>query len=395
MEFNELVKQVTDKVMASNEIKEIVTKDEHLFAFKSKDAFDAYVKELVEAVDVEKGIGKAGFGITANDAEPVDYAAVKALFDAVAVKDFETARRLSGKTKDLNTNTGAAGGFLVPQAFSTNVINRVENYGFLRQNATVFPMGSDNLTIPTVTSEPLVQWIGQGKTIKKGNPTFGKINLTVAKVGLIVPWTNEVAEDSAIALLSLLQEMLARGIARAEDDMAINGDGTVFMGLMNHTGVNTYTLGATKTTIDKVTADDLLYLTDNIYSSEEATSKYLMHRTVANRFHTLRDGASNYLFPLDVQKFWKYSYIETPIMPKVSDLAAGSKVAIFGDFKNIYLGDRRQLTVEIADQATLELEDGTKINLFDQDMKALKITERISIQIAIPEQFTILKLAAA
>jgi hypothetical protein len=49
----------------------------------------------------------------------------------------------------------------------------------------------------------------------------------------------------------------------------------------------------------------------------------------------------------------------------------------------------------MADQASLKFEDGSETNLFEQDMRALKITERIAISVAVPEQFTILKTAAS
>jgi HK97 family phage major capsid protein len=77
-------------------------------------------------------------------------------------------------------------------------------------------------------------------------------------------------------------------------------------------------------------------------------------------------------------------------MNSISDTAISTVFMGFGDLRNIYIGDRRRIAVALADQATVG-----STNTFEEDMLAMRVTERIGMAIALPQAFAVLKTASA
>lgn len=293
------------------------------------------------------------------------------------------------------TSNSVADSTLIPEEFSRIVLDRADTYGILRQRATGIPMTSNKLDLHKLTSEPAVIWTGEGQVIKKGKPVFAKFALIPAKLSLIMSYSTEFMEDEAIGIMSIINRIISRQLVKAEDDMMFNGDGTLFMGIMNHPDVNVVTLASGKTAFTDITADKLLEMTDHLKDYEEASSAYYMHRTVDNRIKMLKDGIGTYIFSPSSNDIWGYQKYHTPLLPSVSASGPAKKFAAFGDLSNVYYGIRRALEVSVAEQATLTFDGGQTINMFEQDMKALRVTERIAIMVAVPESLSVIKTAAS
>lgn len=324
--------------------------------------------------------------------EGYDAIKMKKFFDAVATKNYAALKDITGIS---GTSNSVADSTLIPEEFSRIVLDRADTYGILRQRATGIPMTSNKLDLHKLTSEPAVIWTGEGQVIKKGKPVFAKFALIPAKLSLIMSYSTEFMEDEAIGIMSIINRIISRQLVKAEDDMMFNGDGTLFMGIMNHPDVNVVTLASGKTAFTDITADKLLEMTDHLKDYEEASSAYYMHRTVDNRIKMLKDGIGTYIFSPSSNDIWGYQKYHTPLLPSVSASGAAKKFAAFGDLSNVYYGIRRALEVSVAEQATLTFDGGQTINMFEQDMKALRVTERIAIMVAVPESLSVIKTAAS
>ena len=336
-------------------------------------------KKITERFDKEE-IGRIKQMLPLSKGEQKDIAT---FFKALIQRDFITAKALS-------EGTDSAGGYLVPEEFRAGVIDIMNDVGYTRKYGTVIRMNRDVLNIPKTTAKPSVSWVAEGNQISTGQPTFGQVQLTAKKAGVIVPVTTELFEDSAEDINAILFKYFAEAFATAEDNQAFQGDGTVFTGILAVSGTNAVTMGSGETSFANISADDLMDLIAAVPSRVAANGKFIMHRTVFALIKKLTDGSGNYLFDPADKTIWGYPVITADEMPSTSDDAADTAFVIFGDPSYLYLGDRRQMTIALADQATVGSD-----NLFEKEMIAVRATERVAISVAMPNAFAILKTAAS
>lgn len=312
--------------------------------------------------------------------------------DDTRMKDFTRAllERDYVGLKDLSEGTDKYGGYLVPNEFRNQVLQIMGDGGVARREGTVINMSGDTLNIPRLDTKTAVSWTAESGTISSGTPEFGTVTLTAKKAALIVPVTSELFEDSAVNLQSILAGMFAEKLAEAEDTQAFTGDGTVFTGILEESDINTVTMGSGDTGFSNVALDDLFNLIAAVKQSVARNGKFFMHRTIWSTVKNMTDSNGNYVFNPTDQTLLGYPVVFSDDMNSISDTANSTVFMGFGDMRNIYIGDRRKISIALADQATVG-----STNLYEQDMLALRVTERIGMAIALPQAFAVLKTAAA
>lgn len=138
---------------------------------------------------------------------------------------------LSQKTTD-----NAAGGYLVPQQLSGTVLDAARAQSVLFQaGCQTLPMTSDHLIVAKVITDPtfttkaeLVAWSGT-------DVVFGAVEFTPYTFGNVLTVSRELADD-AVNGAQILEQTLARAMAVAIDNLALNGTGAAQpLGLANIT----------------------------------------------------------------------------------------------------------------------------------------------------------------
>lgn len=128
--------------------------------------------------------------------------------------------------KALNEATISAGGALVPVEYFADIIVLQEEHGVVRRNCRVWGMTSETARIPKLTTGPNpVYWIPEGAVIGESSLTFEQITLTAKKLGTIVVYTSELAEDSLIDLAEFVASELAWRFSLEEDRVGFLGTG--------------------------------------------------------------------------------------------------------------------------------------------------------------------------
>ena len=305
-------------------------------------------------------------------------------FRALFEKDFVSAKALS-------EGTDSAGGYLVPEEFSAKIIDLVtEKYGVVRPKATIQQMSSDTLNFPTITSKPKLSWVNEGSTIPSDQPQYGQIVLVAKKASLIIPVTNELLSDSKVDLSSMIADIFAWAQGYSEDEQSLAGTGSPFVGVFGNANVNTVTMDSTKTNFTDVTADNLLDLVYAVPAMYAGNSVFILNREVLAVIRKLKDNNGQYIFDPRDKTLFGYPVLESDVMPGLAASAADTPFVIFGDLSEILLGDRLQMSIALADQATV----GSN-NLFEQDMTAFRVVIREAIAVRQPKAFAVLKTAAS
>jgi len=126
------------------------------------------------------------------------------------------------------------GGYLVPEQVSNSILEKSLETAIVRPRASVQPMSSNRMVIPAdVDSDHSSNYFGGITIYRPGeggqktatNPTFARIALTLHKVTGLCYVSDELLEDSAIALEANLTRKFGSAIAFVEDDDFLNGTG--------------------------------------------------------------------------------------------------------------------------------------------------------------------------
>jgi HK97 family phage major capsid protein len=319
---------------------------------------------------------------------------------ALLAGDKEGCKALSTSDSGQSPDDAQAG-LLIPTELRNEVLRIAEKqYGLARRDMFYLPFSGpgNSRTIPTLGTSVTVKWTGELAKKQSTQPGFSLITQTLKKLAAIVPFTEEILEDSAINLLTLIAELFAEAVAKEEDLQFFAGTGAPWTGILNNAAVNIVIQASGAAS--QVTADDLLDMIDATPSGALAGAKFYMHRTVLSKVRKLKDLDGNYIFQNPggglPKTIWDYPYETTDAFPALSTVTDGEGYILFGNLKQgAVFGDKQQLRVKTLDQATITDTDGsTVINLAEQDAIALRIVERVGYVVSLAKALTVLQADA-
>ena len=353
---------------------------------------DAVTEKVVAKLKENKPLRKDIFG-GKEDTTEKDLASKKA--DAA---EFMKRLVLGQETKALSAGTSTSGSELVPTYVSDSIITVAQKYGLVRKYSTKWPMQGINENVPTMSTVTAYRLAGDTSPITASQPTTGTVQLRAKTVGVIVPVSKVLLQNSNPNVVDAITTLAGKAIAKLEDQWGILGlaGGE---GVFQNVSVPVAHLGSGDTTYAKVQAEDLLSMLDLIDENFVGDKmRWTMSLSVLNAFRKLRSVVGSDKQGFLFQGFgtsvpatmWDLPYDFTAIMPKTTETAgdqAGKKFLALVDYDNVIFGDAMQYTMEISDQATVTDVDGmTLINLFQQNMVAIKIWGLIDIQLANPSK---------
>ncbi|MCP4599271.1 MAG: phage major capsid protein [Proteobacteria bacterium] len=291
---------------------------------------------------------------------------------------------------DMQGDVDAAGGYLVPDEFLPTLVRIIYKYGAFRQGATVVPMSTDTLRMPTLASAMAVEWLtNQNDAITEVAPTIGEVVLSVAEMACLVPIANQLISDSALDVASMVATIMGEQVAKEEDRVAFVGDdsGTdPWDGIMVASGTSAVTMAAGSTHFTDLTWDNLADMT--VAAEDDDGAVFCMHRTVLNYARKIKDGESNYIWTPpagDVPAtIWGYPYILSNVMPALTDDAADTGLMWFGNLRHAYLGNRQQMSIAASTHAG-----------FAKNQTMVRMIERIAFALGNADAFAVLKTAAS
>lgn len=284
--------------------------------------------------------------------------------------------------------SASAGGYLVPDEFSAEIIDLRDEYGMFRRLCQPFPMGRDTMSIPKRLTGLTAYPVGEATAITESTASWGQVNLTARKWGVLTLVSSELDEDAIVNIGDLLVGEVAYAFATAEDNAGWNGDGTgTYHGITGFTklfndGVGTLAgaVDATSThdTLAEVDATDLakvfaklpqyVYMRGRpaFYCSQAAWG-LVFQRLIAGAGGISKDDVTGrvihqYLgFPVEIH----------PSLPSSTGTINDTVMLLFGDIGlAAAFGDRRGMTVARSTEYK-----------FAEDQIAIKGTERFDINI--------------
>lgn len=268
-------------------------------------------------------------------------------------------RANSPELKALSENTGANGGYLVPPAWSNEILKLSLESAIVRGlGARQINLPSTSFDVPTLHSTSnsgsyrggvQVYWGAEDTNIESlaTQPKFGKVNLNVNKLIGYTEAYEDLTRDSFTAIGPLLQGIFGESIAFEED-----------YGFLNYDGVGK-PLGILKApcrcTVSRSTASQV-HTTDVVTMLSRFCGKldnavWLANQTVLPYIYTLRDAAGNYIWMpgasgnISGRSPGTLYGIPLIITEKVPALGTEGDL-ILADFSQYLIGDLQGLRVE-------------------------------------------------
>ena len=282
----------------------------------------------------------------------------------------------------------------LPTEISAEIIQKTQEASAVMQLARPITLPGRGLTIPVITSDPEAAWVGETDKKPVSNPGLDTKVMRGYKLAVIVPFSNQFRRDAA----SLYDAI----VARIPGALAQKFDNTVFGG--------TEKPGSDFDNFANVTArsiqpDSLSDVTPDAYKAlVDADTDISIHGGISNGyalspqakgiFLASRDEDGRPLFINNVAEGAIPMILGQRTLITKGAFISGSPatVGFVGDWSKAMYGIVEGIDVSFSSDATLTLANGTNINLFQQNMFAV----RAEIEIGFRADTTVFnKLTAA
>ncbi len=361
------------------------------------EAVDPLVQRMTK---VERKWGAFPIGVTDEEIKKLAWAEkfgkfLRALTRGQVVQCDELQRSWASEAqiKQMTEGTDTAGGYLVPEEFRAEVVRIIPKFGLLRRFARAIPMGSDTLRVPRQTTGVTVSWPGEAKKGTASKPVLGQVQLNAQTAVGLCSYSLEFLQDAGVPVIEYLQTIFAEAFAGEEDLQWLNGSGAPFFGVLQVAGTGSFTPanGGGKSVITGLTIDDLIDTMDVVDKDADEGAIFIFHKKLLSIMRKVKVTSDYALAPASQgapATIAGVPYYTSNKMPSVT--AVSTAFAIYGNPRYTLLGDRQQMTVDVAREGTIGAD-----NLFEQNMQGLRITERISIVTAVPAAYSKLITAAS
>jgi len=239
-EIKSLVEDTTKNAIEEFAKKSVQDKIEELSEGMKVDLSDQ-VKEVLAKLKPDKDLEKAQDEVNKNFKDAGEF--LTSIIEFREKGKFDSRLRYVNRLGNVVKTAGhmvegedSQGGFLVNEAYKNDLQMIALENSIVRPNgATVIPpIKTDSVKIPvvvdtthatTVYGGVQAYWTAEKGTKQATKPAFGQMELTPHKLAGITYISHELRDDSAIALVPLIQRMFGSAWGYFEDDAFINGTG--------------------------------------------------------------------------------------------------------------------------------------------------------------------------
>lgn len=296
-----------------------------------------------------------------------------------------------------NSDVNADGKYIVADPeFEAEVEKLAEDYGVAFTEADVRPVSSNSIKTNKRGSNVTMYETGQGAKKQGTKLTIQQILVELRKFAAIAIATDELVEDAAIDFWAEVTQGFAEERARIADELVFIDDGGslyntsgVGTGILETDGVATETVGSA---ITDITWDDLLNAEAKVPTKAAKNGKHYMHRSVWNVLRQNKDDEGRYqLVPAaGLTTPWGTPVVLVDVLPSTTEGGSNAGYTVFGDLKRVKLYVKRGLVLTEGKEATVTDADDEEVNLYEQDMSALRAVTRMVALVKFPEAFCVI-----
>ncbi|MCI5853509.1 MAG: phage major capsid protein [Clostridiales bacterium] len=276
----------------------------------------------------------------------------------------------------------------IPDKYNELIIKDVMEGSKVMQLAKYEEMDSKEKKFEYFAKGPGAYWVGEGEKIKTSKPQWLAAKMVAKKLGVIVPCSRELLHYKVSDFFEKMKPKIAEAFYKKFDEAVIMNLDNPFPQSLEESIMESGNSISTGLTYDNILAlEDILsdedFDTNAFISTKKNRSTLRNVQKIENGVvvETLYDRANNTLdgYP-------------------VVDLKSLEKGTLYaGDFDYMYYGIPYGMSYKVSEEAqlsTLTNEDGTPVNLFEQELVALRVTMDVAFMIVKDNAFAKLETSS-
>lgn len=264
--------------------------------------------------------------------------------------DADSQRTLTNSWEQLDsramqTEPGAAGGYVVPADFRRTVVRQLEAFGGVRRaGTTVLTTDSGGeLQVPTTDDTTNTgSLLAEGTAASETDVTVGqKVMKAHTWSSDIVKVSFQLMQDESVDLAGLIADLLGERIGRAQATYLVSGTGTDQpQGILTGT-----TVGRTATNTASLTFEDFVELEHSVDPAYRRSAEYVLSDDALREARLITDANNNPIWQPGMSREEPATIHGKPytVDPDLPNVATGEKPIVFGDLSHYWIRDVRDM----------------------------------------------------
>lgn len=276
----------------------------------------------------------------------------------------------------------------IPDKYNKLILKNVMENSKVMQLAKYEEMDSKEKKFEYFAKGPGAYWVGEGEKIKTSKPQWLTVTMVAKKLGVIVPCSREFLTYKMSDFFEVMKDKIAEAMYIKFDEACIINKDNPFPQSVEESAIL-----AGNTIFGGISYDNVLAMEDALSENDYDVNAFIS--TKKNR-STLRN-VTKIENGVVVETLYDRSNDTIDGYP-VTNLKSLDKGSLYaGDFDYMYYGIPFNMSYKIDESAqlsTLTNADGTPVNLFEQELAALRVTMDVAFMIVKDEAFVKLTTGA-
>jgi HK97 family phage major capsid protein len=308
---------------------------------------------------------------------------VKSLGDfATAVYRGDMKRLERVYSVKLNEASGENGGYLVPPIYEPQIMRMAIEGAIVRPRADVRTIRGREILLPafdysgsysegntTALAGMTMDWVAEADTITATEVNFRQMHVVTHKMGKTIPISNELINDSAIALEQTITAMFGDAIAYTEDWNFLRGDGVGKpLGILNAGCL--ITTGSTLTSTS-VKLSEILTMLKRIPEESKRRAVWICNTFLQDALTAMNsETAGSVPMVQDVTQPGRYTLLGIPVLFSEKMPEAFTEGGLLlADLSQYYVVDSGGIAIALSEHV-----------YFSSDQVGIRVTKRVDGQ---------------
>jgi HK97 family phage major capsid protein len=233
--------------------------------------------------------------------------------------------------------------------------------------------GKQEKTVHVQTDGVSAYWVNETETIKTDKPEIVPVTLRAHKLGIILLASREALNYTWEKFFEDMKPQIVEAFYTKIDEAGLLGHETPFANSVAKAAKD-----ASKVIGGPVTYENILKLEDKLLDDDIEINAFVSRVSNRSALRDARDGDKKTIFDKDTNKLDGTIVVDM----KSKQFKKGDLIA--GDFDNLIYGVPYNINYKISEEGqitTVKNADGTPVNLFEQEMIAIRCTMDIAVMI--------------